>query len=89
MSLRASKQWPVASGQKWLVVAMCVFLSACGFQPMYSKNPVGQSTALAGVYIEKVSGEESCSKESPRHKSCAEKACCTVGINRHNFSLSS
>jgi hypothetical protein len=57
MSLRASKQWPVASGQKWLVVAMCVFLSACGFQPMYSKNPVGQSTALAGVYIEKVSGE--------------------------------
>ncbi|MFO0388108.1 MAG: LPS assembly lipoprotein LptE [Alphaproteobacteria bacterium] len=57
MSLPASHQLSVISRQKWFAVAACVFLTACGFQPMYGKNTGGKSTALAGVYIEKVSGE--------------------------------
>lgn len=57
MLLQASCQSPITNHQKLLVILTCMFLCSCGFQPMYGKKPQGNTDALAGVYIEKVSGE--------------------------------
>lgn len=40
-----------------IAVVSILMLASCGFEPMYSKKQQGNPDALAGVYIEKVSGE--------------------------------